>query len=274
MHDRCSILLWFVAQGEFDKCMMFQHKHRRTAPNLWGMFLAPLNHYANKSTETTNKTRLLALHASCSSSSSSSFARYQHTAHCYCTGRQPWMHATTQTEFPAIQALIHPSKTKRFRGVGDGLGAPRAFSQFLLNTIKTRPMQHSRDDAVKGFRWATTAALQLPAVAASVMRPCAPHVRRSDIQMEAFVLFTMCNWHVQSHLKPVLRRPDAQVLGPQGRVRHLRNVTEWPSIQCVGHLLDKSKAYISIVNLMQLRSVSVWRSWCLEQICSSTHHLE
>jgi hypothetical protein len=43
-----------------------------------------------------------------------------------------------------------------------------------------------------------------------------------------------------SHLEPVLRRPHAQVLcrRPQGRVPHLRDVTEWP-IQCVGHLLQE-----------------------------------
>ena len=62
----------------------------------------------------------------------------------------------TQPTVTALRAShdFQPSRLSSIRPTipwGGGLGAPRAFSQFLLNTIKTRPMQHSRDDAVKGL---------------------------------------------------------------------------------------------------------------------------
>jgi hypothetical protein len=146
------------------------------------------------------------------------------------------MHATAETD----RISSHLSR-QRHRP------APRAFPQFLLNTIKKPDRCSSTGTAVgrRGSRRRAEQALLLPAPAGSYTRPPArPHVRRSDTpQMEEalflHLLLVCAAGHVQSHLKPVLRRPDAQVLGR--RVRHLllRDVTECP-IQCVGrHLLHR-----------------------------------
>jgi hypothetical protein len=146
------------------------------------------------------------------------------------------MHATAETD----RISSHLSR-QRHRP------APRAFPQFLLNTIKKPDRCSSTGTAVgrRGSRRRAEQALLLPAPAGSYTRPPArPHVRRSDTpQMEEalflHLLLVCATGHVQSHLKPVLRRPDAQVLGR--RVRHLllRDVTECP-IQCVGrHLLHR-----------------------------------
>lgn len=101
------------------------------------MFSCTLSYYANKkkALETTNKTRLLALHHILQQLI---WSRCQHAAHCYCTAHAPCHECTRppkQTEFPAIypgnatgQFSVRPWRV--------GAPAPRACPQFLLNTIK------------------------------------------------------------------------------------------------------------------------------------------
>lgn len=162
-----------------------------------------------------------------------------HCAPCHECTRPP-----KQTEFPAIypgnatgQFSVRPWRV--------GAPAPRACPQFLLNTIK----KNLTDAAAQAQPWVDA----VQGVALS-RRCCSRHQQaaiRGPLRARTFADQILLRWkkpfflhlllvcatgHVQSHLKPVLRRPDAQVLGR--RVRHLllRDVTECP-IQCVGRHL-------------------------------------
>lgn len=155
------------------------------------------------------------------------------------------MHATAETDRISSHLSRQRHRPVLRPSVAGGGASATSLSSVPSEHDKKKPDRcSSAGTAVgrRGSRRRAEQALLLPAPAGSYTRPPArPHVRRSDTpQMEEalflHLLLVCAAGHVQSHLKPVLRRPDAQVLGR--RVRHLllRDVTECP-IQCVGRHL-------------------------------------
>lgn len=154
--------------------------------------------------ETTNKTRLLALHHILQQLI---WSRCQHAAHCYCTARRA-MNArdrrNRQNFQPSIQATPQASSPS-VRPWRVGAPAPRAFPQFLLNTIKKNLTDAAAQaqpwvDAVQGVALSRRCCSRhVPAGSSSYTRPCAP--ARSPIRYSSdgrspfFASFTsMCNW--------------------------------------------------------------------------------